>query len=180
VQGDHRKSDRVRTRRWRDYRTAAGGRPVRDFIAALSDLEAAAVLAQMRDVALRGLAAARHLRGELYELRADTPTRSFRLLFAIEGRPGQVLLFLSSFVKEDPKTPAREFELADREAGDRLALARKLAAMREKKRLSQTVVAARVGTSASIVSKLESDGGVKVSTVQRYCAAIGQRFRVVV
>jgi len=73
-----------------------------------------------------------------------------------------------------------EFPGLLKEAEDRLALARKLAAMREKKRLSQTVVAARMGTSASVVSKLEAGGDVKMSTLQRYCAAIGQRFRVAV
>ncbi len=33
---------------------------------------------------------------------------------------------------------------------------------------------------ASVVSKLEAGGDVKMSTLQRYCAAIGQRFRVAV
>jgi hypothetical protein len=78
------------------YRTAAGGRPVWDFVASLTDLEAAAILAQMKAVALGGLAAAKHLRSDLYELRADAPTRSFRLLFAVEGRRGQVLLSLGA------------------------------------------------------------------------------------
>lgn len=73
-----------------------------------------------------------------------------------------------------------EFPRLLKEAEDRLALARKLSAVREKKRLSQTVVAARMGTSASVVSKLEAGGDVKMSTLQRYCAAIGQRFRVAV
>jgi len=60
------------------------------------------------------------------------------------------------------------------EAEKRRGLARKLAAQREKKALSQTIVAARMGTSASVVSKLEAGGDVKVSTLQRYCAAIGE------
>jgi len=64
------------------------------------------------------------------------------------------------------------------EADERRKLARTLAALREKKALSQTVVAARMGTSASVVSKLEAGGDVKVSTLQRYCAAIGKRFAV--
>jgi transcriptional regulator with XRE-family HTH domain len=64
------------------------------------------------------------------------------------------------------------------EAEERRKLARRLAAVREKKALSQTVVAARMGTSASVVSKLEAGGDVKVSTLQRYCAAIGKRFLV--
>lgn len=60
------------------------------------------------------------------------------------------------------------------EAEARRKLARRLAATREKRALSQTVVAARMGTSASVVSKLEAGGDVKMSTFQRYCAAIGE------
>ncbi len=66
------------------------------------------------------------------------------------------------------------------DAEQRRRLARKLAALREKKDLSQTVVAARMGTSASVVSKLEAGGDVKVSTLQRYCAAIGKKFSIAV
>jgi DNA-binding transcriptional regulator YiaG len=62
----------------------------------------------------------------------------------------------------------------------RRKLARKLAALREKKALSQTVVAARMGTAASVVSKLEAGGDVKFSTLQRYCAAIGEKLPVAV
>src|SRR3954465_14510157 len=64
------------------------------------------------------------------------------------------------------------------EAEERRRLARKLAGLREKRHLSQTIVAARMGTSASVVSKLEAGGDVKMSTVQRYCAAIGKKFSV--
>lgn len=64
------------------------------------------------------------------------------------------------------------------EAETRRKLARRLTALREKQSLSQTVVAARMGTSASVVSKLEAGGDVKVSTLQRYCAAIGQKFAI--
>jgi DNA-binding transcriptional regulator YiaG len=66
------------------------------------------------------------------------------------------------------------------EAQVRRKLARKLAALREKKSLSQTVVAARMGTAASVVSKLEAGGDVKFSTLQRYCAAIGEKLPVAV
>lgn len=59
------------------------------------------------------------------------------------------------------------------EAAWRRKLARTLVAVREQKRLTQTVVAAKMNTSASVVSKLEAGGDVKVSTLQRYCAAIG-------
>ena len=60
---------------------------------------------------------AKHLRGDVYEVRTETATRSFRLLFASEGRFGQVLLSLSGFIKKTQKTPLRELKLAE----DRLA-----------------------------------------------------------
>ena len=60
------------------------------------------------------------------------------------------------------------------EAEARRKVARRLATIREKRALSQTLVAALMGTSASVVSKLEAGGDVKMSTFQRYCAAIGE------
>jgi ribosome-binding protein aMBF1 (putative translation factor) len=52
--------------------------------------------------------------------------------------------------------------------------ARRLAGLREKLGLSQTVVAARMRTSASVVSKLEAGADVKLSTLIHYCQVIGQ------
>lgn len=66
----------------------------------------------MKDVVKRGLSAAKHLRGDIYEVRADAATRSFRVLFSTEGRYSQVLLSLSAFEKLTQKTPPRELELA--------------------------------------------------------------------
>jgi len=44
---------------------------------------------------------------------------------------------------------------------------------REKLGLSQTVVAARMGTSQSAVARLEAgDGDVRISTLARYAAAV--------
>ena len=80
--------------------------------------------------------------------------------------------FLSEIVRErSTRNPAVPSLLAEAEA--RRKLARKLAVMRRGSSLSQTVVAARMGTSASVVSKLEAGGDVKLSTLQRYCAAVG-------
>ena len=62
------------------------------------------------------------------------------------------------------------------EAERRRALARELASRRTNAGLSQTLVAARMGTAASVVSKLEAGADVKLSTLQRYCVAIGQSF----
>ncbi len=105
-------------RRWRDYRTAAGRRPIKEFIDRLSDVDAAAVVAAMKDVRETGLAAARHLRGEIYEVRADGDRQTFRILFAPEGRRSQVLLALEGFSKKTQKTPSEKIQLAERRRAD--------------------------------------------------------------
>lgn len=105
-------------RRWRDYRTAAGGRPVRDFLLGLSDADAAAVLAAMAVVRTEGLRAARHLIGDIYEVRADGGRQAHRILFASEGRSGQVLLSLEGFSKKSQKTPPEKIRLAERRLSD--------------------------------------------------------------
>lgn len=51
-----------------------------------------------------------------------------------------------------------------------------LVAARQEQGLSQTVVAARMGTSQSVVARLESgDKDVRLSTLERYAAALGHR-----
>jgi ribosome-binding protein aMBF1 (putative translation factor) len=59
------------------------------------------------------------------------------------------------------------------EASRRRELAHRLAGHRRARGLSQTLVAARMGSAASVVSKLESGADVKLSTLQRYCSAVG-------
>jgi len=68
----------------------------------------------MRDVKDRGTAAARHLHGDIYEVRADAATRSFRLLFSCEGKYSQVLLSLSVYEKRTQKAATQEIELAEK------------------------------------------------------------------
>ena len=72
----------------------------------------------MKDVARLGTTAARHLMGDIYEVRAEAATRSFRVLFAAEGHYSQILLSLSAFEKRTQKTPPRELELAQRRLRD--------------------------------------------------------------
>lgn len=104
--------------RWRAYETPSGSRPVRQFLDGLPRAEAATILAGMKDVASEGLAVARHLKGEIYEVRASTEAQSYRLLFAPEGKKGRVLLALAAFPKKTQKTPGRLVELADRRLAD--------------------------------------------------------------
>jgi hypothetical protein len=63
-----------------------------------------------------------------------------------------------------------------RMSAQRRRLVAGLAAQRRAEGLSQTEVAARMGTSQSAVARLESgDADVRVSTLERYAAAIGSQ-----
>jgi phage-related protein len=104
--------------RWRDYETASGHRPIRDFLASLPSDDAARVVAAMRVVRLEGLSAARHLRGDVYEVRAEGDRQSFRVLFSAEGRGGHVLLALHAFSKKTQKTPDKLIRLAEKRLAD--------------------------------------------------------------
>lgn len=105
-------------RRWRFYRTANGHEPVRDFLFHLTLADRAEIAAAMKDVELVGLSAARHVRGDIYEVRAHRATQTFRILFAAEGRFNQVLLALESFSKKSQKTPIQEISTAERRLAD--------------------------------------------------------------
>ena len=105
-------------RQWRDYRTSSGRRVVREEIMALSTPERAAVTAAMADIAKNGKKAARHLHGEIYEVRAEGADVIYRLLFATEGRYSQVLLGLLFFVKKTQRTPPAQIELAEQRLAD--------------------------------------------------------------
>jgi hypothetical protein len=50
-------------RRWRDYKTRGGGRPVKEFLDRLKDEDLASVVAAMKAVAGGGISAARHVDG---------------------------------------------------------------------------------------------------------------------
>jgi predicted transcriptional regulator len=72
--------------------------------------------------------------------------------------------------RHEPLLPGFK-EMAER----RRALARELTARRVDIGLTQTEVAARMGTSQSAVARLESGSlDVRMSTLERYAAAVGQ------
>jgi phage-related protein len=103
---------------WRLYRTTTGAEPVRQFILSLDQSAQDAVAYAMREARVEGRSAARHLDGDIYELRVSCEGRAYRLLFSAEGRRHQVLLGLSSFEKKTQKTPDRELALAKRRLSD--------------------------------------------------------------
>lgn len=115
-------------RRWRFYETEIGNRPVSDFLDGLPAPDAAEVVAEMKQVAKVGLEASRHLRGDIWEVRVQGENRIFRVLFAPEGRFGQVLLALEAFTKKTQKTPPHTIAIAEKRLSDwrrRGAIARK-------------------------------------------------------
>jgi ribosome-binding protein aMBF1 (putative translation factor) len=68
---------------------------------------------------------------------------------------------------------------ADADWEARRALAAALSAKRAEVGLSQTEVAALMGTSQSAVARLESgDADLRLSTLERYAAALGQRLDI--
>lgn len=72
----------------------------------------------MTEVREEGLSAARHLRGEIYEVRAEGRDVAIRVLFAPEGKRGRILLALEGFAKKTQKTPDQVIRLADRRLAD--------------------------------------------------------------
>ncbi len=100
-------------RRWRDYHTPAGHSPVRDYLMELPEDARAEVVAAMKDVRENGMADARHLRGEIYEVRASFHKMEYRVLFANEGSRGRILLSLEAFTKKTQKTPPARIEVAE-------------------------------------------------------------------
>jgi ribosome-binding protein aMBF1 (putative translation factor) len=86
------------------------------------------------------------------------------------GEPGTPLPVMPGF----REMALRGREQAARMAEDRSRLVRELAEQRQAAGLSQTEVAARMGTSQSAVARLESGtADVRASTLERYAAAVG-------
>ena len=112
-----RPADPVR-RRWRYYTTTTGTQPVKAYLDQLESHDHDAVRAAMLAVQIAGLAGARHLRGDVYELRASRAGRAWRVLFAAEGRTSQVLLAVTAFEKKSPKTPPAAIDLAQQRLAD--------------------------------------------------------------
>ena len=105
-------------RQWRDYRTENGVRPVREFLFSLPDEDRAAILEEMEYVREHGRSVARHLRKDIYEVRATYNTKIYRILFTCEGRFNHILLSLEGFQKKTKKTPEANIKLAEQRLTD--------------------------------------------------------------
>jgi phage-related protein len=78
----------------------------------------------MREVRRKGPRVARHLDGEIYEVRADGRGVIYRVLFAPQGRRKQILLSLEAFKKKTQRTPPRSIALAKRRSAIGRSVAR--------------------------------------------------------
>ena len=90
------------------------------------------------------------------------------------GEPGMRLPVMPGF--REMALRRMPDERAARMAEDRTRLVRELADQRQAAGLSQTEIAARMGTSQSAVARLESGpADVRASTLERYAAAVGSQ-----
>jgi phage-related protein len=91
-----------------------GGEPVQEFLAGLDRRTQARFDWAIEQLLLRNTRAGeplvRHLEGKIWELRRESDTNSYRLLYAF--LPGRRILFLHGFQKKTQKTSRREIEIA--------------------------------------------------------------------
>jgi predicted XRE-type DNA-binding protein len=82
--------------------------------------------------------------------------------------------FREMALRRSADAQAAQAAQAARMAGERGRLVRELAEQRQAAGLSQTEIAARMGTSQSAVARLESGtADIRASTLERYAAAVG-------
>lgn len=97
-----------------DVRTAAGGRPVKNFLDELSKGAKAKISAALTMLAREGNRLAfpksRALGEGLHEIRVAHPEGPFRMIYCF--RPGRRIVLLHAFVKRTQQTPPDELTLA--------------------------------------------------------------------
>lgn len=98
------------------YVEVDGARPVEDFIDSLDDKTIARFRWSMEQLRVRNVQAreplARHLEGDLWELREESNTNIYRVIYFFFI--GRRIVFLHGFQKQTQKTPRREIETAQR------------------------------------------------------------------
>ena len=98
------------------YVEAGGGNPVRTFLEGL-DLQTQARLRRGVELLVQrnvtaGEPLVRHLEGKLWELRVESNTNIYRVVYAVSS--GRRIVLLHGFQKKTQKTPRREIETAAR------------------------------------------------------------------
>ena len=97
-----------------DYRTPAGGRPVKDFLDGLSKTAKPKVYAVLAMLEAHGnrlaMPQSKAMGHGLYELRIAHPEGPFRLLYCF--RSGRRIILVHGFVKRTEQTPKGAMEIA--------------------------------------------------------------------
>lgn len=94
--------------------TDDGKSPVEEFLLELDPVTQRRFLWSMEQLRLRNTSAreplVRHLEGKLWELREESRTNIFRLIYCFIS--GRQIIFLYGFQKKTQKTPSRELAIA--------------------------------------------------------------------
>jgi len=102
------------------YRDADGESPVEAFLDSLDLKTRARFRWSMEQLRARNVQArqplARHLEGDLWELREESATNIYRVIYFFFT--GRRIVFLHGFQKKSQRTPPGEIELAERRAAD--------------------------------------------------------------
>ena len=105
------------------YADASGDEPVRLFIRGLDLKTQTRFDWSIEQLRVRNVHArpplVRHLEGKLWELREESQTNIYRLLYVFLSE--RRILFLHGFQKKTQKTPQRQIEIAERRIADFLA-----------------------------------------------------------
>jgi len=98
------------------YLDESGGSPVGEFLGRLDPKTQARFIRSIELLVLRNVQASeplvRHLEGKIWELRQESQTSTYRLLYFFAS--GRRVVFLHGFQKKTQKTPRREIEVAQR------------------------------------------------------------------
>ncbi len=102
------------------YVVTGGGEPVREFLASLDLRTQARLRGAIELLVARNVTASeplvRHLEGKLWELRVESNTNIYRIVYAFSS--GRRIVLLHGFQKKTQKTPRREIETAARRFED--------------------------------------------------------------
>lgn len=92
------------------YKTASGDRPVEDFLLGLDTKTLARFRWSIEQLRVRNIQAraplVKHLDGPLWELREESSTNIYRIIYFVFT--GRRIVFLHGFQKKTQKTPDRE------------------------------------------------------------------------
>ena len=96
------------------YVDARGNEPVREFLQGLDVKTQARFAWSIEQLRIRNIQAreplVRHLEGRLWELREESQTNIYHLIYFFFT--GRRIVFVHGFQKKTPKTPRRELEVA--------------------------------------------------------------------